>query len=325
MKALILEKANEKPKVVNDFEKPVPKEDELLVKVHCVALNPVDYKLVSWPQTTWKFPHILGLDVSGVVEEIGEKVKDFQKGDRIYYHGSLFTRGGFAEFAVCKAIVAAKIPEEVTFEEAACLPTAGFTAYICCIKNCVLQNQPEWDNRSNEDETKRKVVLINGAAGGVGGYCLQISKKICNCEVIGTCSPNHADYVRKLGADHVIDYNTEDITKRAKEITKGRGVDAFIDLVGQDSTTEGLNALCFGGKLCYIASPPKALPPMFEAKSVSSCALGWAYTADELALHELGFIAKTMVNWLKEKKISSPDFKTIKLEEIPEYFELFES
>jgi NADPH:quinone reductase len=192
MKALLLDHATgHQDLYLGVLPTPVPQAGELLVQVQAVGLNPVDYKLAAMGWPTWTYPHVLGLDVAGVVTEIGAGVTDFQIGDRVFYHGNLRKQGGFAEFATTVAHVVSPIPEGMTFETAAALPCAGFTAWHALHERLHIE--------------QGQTVLIQGAAGGVGGFAVQLAH-LAGCRVIATCSSGNIDFVRGFGADEIIYY-----------------------------------------------------------------------------------------------------------------------
>lgn len=186
-----------------DVEKPQPAAEDVLIRVHAAALNPLDkhfmrgkpYAMrvmtgVGKPKTGQ-----LGVDVSGVVEAIGSKVTSFKEGDEVF--GS--ARGAFAEYACARANTIALKPPTLTFEEVAALPVAAQTA---------LQGL-----RDKGKVQAGQKVLINGAAGGVGTYAVQIAKSF-GAHVTGVCSTRNVDLVRSLGADDVIDYTKDAFTQR---------------------------------------------------------------------------------------------------------------
>ena len=130
MKALILERTGTPDTLkVADQPLPVPAAHEVRVRVMAIGLNPVDYKLAEGGFPSWNWPHILGLDVAGTIDMVGSDITAWKSGDRVYYHGDLSRPGGYAEFAVAPAHILAEIPEEITFENAAAIPCAGFTAW----------------------------------------------------------------------------------------------------------------------------------------------------------------------------------------------------
>lgn len=189
---------------LKDVDKPAIEENKVLVRVHAASLNAGDY--FSLMGTPWLvrfsvgFPtpkdHILGWDMAGQVEVVGNQVKQFNPGDEV------FTACGsaFAEYVSVKEDRLATKPTNLSFEQAAAIPTAALTA---------LQGL-----RDVGKVKQGQKVLINGASGGVGTFAVQIAKSL-GAEVTGVCSTRNVDLVRSIGADYVIDYKKEDFTNGA--------------------------------------------------------------------------------------------------------------
>lgn len=251
---------------LRDLEKPLPNNDEILVRLHAAGLNPVDYKVLVSGHKKWVYPFVPGLDGAGVVEAVGSAVTDFQPGDRVFYHGDLSKPGVFAEYAVTTAITAAKIPEGMDFITAAALPCAGLTAYQALTRK-VNTKSMTW-------------ALIHGGAGGVGGFALQIAKHL-GLRTITTCSRENEAFVRNLGADEVIDYRTEDVTKRVLALTDQLGADLILNTVSKESSQEDLIRLGYNGHLISIVDLPDLLDfnPYRKAISIHSLALGGAHSS----------------------------------------------
>ncbi|WP_241773245.1 zinc-binding dehydrogenase [Bacillus sp. LL01] len=220
-----------------------PKEEkgELLIKVRAVALNPVDYKVALNGNPTWSYPYIVGVDLAGEVVSVEEGAKNFKIGDRVAVHTSLAKKGAFAELAVVDARAAGRIPEEVSFEDAAAILCAGMTAYEAVVQKL--------------NATHKKNILIHAGAGGVGGFAIQLAK-MQGLKVFTTASTANHEWVKKLGADVAIDYKEEDVTERIMEEIEGRGADLILNTVGSEVATEDLQRLAFSGHLAYIAGAP---------------------------------------------------------------------
>ena len=206
MKAILYHKYGS-PDVLElkDVETPAPGDDEVLIKVRAASVNPLDWHFL---RGTPYFVRLaaglrkpkdarLGVDVAGRVEAIGGKVTQFKPGDDVF--GSC--RGAFAEYACTSESTLVMKPDNVTFEEAASVPVAAFTA---------LQGL-----RDKGRIQPGQKVLINGASGGVGTFAVQIAK-IFGTEVTAVCSTNKLEMMRSIGADHVIDYIKEDFTRNGK-------------------------------------------------------------------------------------------------------------
>jgi NADPH:quinone reductase-like Zn-dependent oxidoreductase len=256
---------------VRDVEKPVPTEDEVLVRVHAASLNFGDWYAVEgrpWigrPSMGLRTPKSerLGTDYAGVVEVVGANVTDFRPGDEVFGGRS----GALAEYVAARAdrAIVSK-PANVSFEEAAAVPVAALTA---------LQGL-----RDHGHVGPGQTVLVNGASGGVGSYAVQIAKAL-GAEVTAVCSPANVETARSLGADRVVDYTREDFTRGDghhdvlldvagsrswRECTRVLGKDARLVIVGGPKSGRLLGPIggLFGKKLGALLSSRKA--PFFIAK-----------------------------------------------------------
>jgi NADPH:quinone reductase-like Zn-dependent oxidoreductase len=225
---------------LKDVEKPTPKDNEVLVKINAASANPADWHTMRATPFLARLVNgffkpknpRLGADVAGRVEAVGRNVTQFQLGDEVFGCLSLNEMGSFAEY-VCAhedAAVALK-PANLTFEQAAAVPLAAFTA---------LQGL-----RDTGQIHSGQTVLINGASGGVGTFAVQIAKSF-GAEVTGVCSTRNLDLVRSIGADHVIDYTREDFTQN------GQQYDLIYCAVGNRSIADYQRALKPQG-VCVIA------------------------------------------------------------------------
>ena len=216
-----------------DVEKPVPNDNQILIKVRAVSLNAFDVYVI---RDTWLGRLIFGLrkprdtrlgrDVAGIVEAVGKNVTQFKPGDEVFG----ICRGALAEYACALERALVMKPSNVSFDEAACLPLAGLTA---------LQGLREGNIQPGQK------VLINGATGGVGTFAVQIAKSF-GAEVTAVCSTRNVDLVRSIGADHVIDYTKEDFTKNDQRY------DVIFDNVCNHSFTERRRVLTPKG-ICVLA------------------------------------------------------------------------
>jgi len=284
---------------------------EIRVSVSAVALNPVDYKVGD--RDMGVYPRILGLDVAGTIDQIGEGVVGHKIGDRVCYHGDLKKQGGYAQFAVVNALAVAKIPDDVSFEEAAAILCAGMTAYQSIFRKIVLK--PE------------HTILIHGGAGGVGGFAIQLAALV-GATIITTASSQNSDFVKKLGATYCIDYQKENVKERVLQLTNNLGVDVVLDTISSQSATEGLSMLAFGGHLLCISGLPdfSVLVPFTKSPSIHEIALGAAHSSgDRKAQEDLSHMAKALLTLLQQKKISSLISETITLHQVPVALEKLKS
>jgi NADPH:quinone reductase-like Zn-dependent oxidoreductase len=211
MKAVIYQKRNKPERLqYRDVEKPIPKENEVLIKIHAVSLNAADYrslKLGSIPKT-----RIFGADIAGVVESAGSNTAQFKQGDEVMGDLSDFGFGGMAEYAVAPEKALVKKPQKISFEEAAALPLAAGTALQAF--------------RVAGNAQKGQQVLIVGSGGGVGTFAVQLASYF-EAEITAVCSTRNLEQSRNLGAHQVIDYTKEDFTRR-----KGQHFDLILAING---------------------------------------------------------------------------------------------
>jgi NADPH:quinone reductase-like Zn-dependent oxidoreductase len=235
MKAIVYEKYGP-PEVLQlqEVERPTPKDNEVLIKVRAASVNYIDWQILKGESlflrlTTlglFKPKHkILGDDLAGQVEAVGKNVKQFQPGDEVF---GLCNTGAFAEYrcvAEDKGWLAMK-PASISFEEAATVPEAAITALHGLRDKGQIQSGQK--------------VLINGASGGVGTFAVQIAKSYA-AEVTAVCITSKLDFVRSIGADHVIDYTQEDFTK------SGQQYDLILALAGYHPISDYRRALSTEG------------------------------------------------------------------------------
>ena len=217
---------------LKEIEKPSPKDDEVLIKVHAVSINDWDWGLlhgdfVNRMLNGLRKPkrQILGSDIAGRIEAVGKNVKQFRPGDDVY--GDLSGQwGGFAEYVCAKEKSLALKPVGMSFEEAAAIPQAAMLAVQGLI------------DKGNIKQGQR--LLINGAGGGVGTFGIQIAK-LYGVEVTGVDSTGKLDMLRSMGFDHVIDYTKEDFTKN------GQCYDLILDVKTNRSMFDYARSLCRNG------------------------------------------------------------------------------
>jgi NADPH:quinone reductase-like Zn-dependent oxidoreductase len=218
---------------------PVPKpgEGELLIKVAAAGVNPVDYKIRGgkYPAVKRdKLPFVLGRDVAGTVVECGPAAARFSKGQSVYAMPGL-GRGGYAEYAVVKVTEVAPKPESLDAIQAGAVPLAALTAWQGLFKHANLKQGQR--------------VLIHGGSGGVGHFAVQFAKAK-GAHVAATASAQHLDFVRRLGADEVIDYHAE----RFEDVI--HDVDLVFDLVGGETQDRSWAVLKKGGILVSTLAEP---------------------------------------------------------------------
>ena len=305
MKALAFHKPGALDQLhLRDMPVPEPGEGEVLIRVHAAGINPADWKIVEMGVDTWRFPMIAGLDASGTVERTGPGVDGWKQGDRVVYHGSFQRLGAFAEFTAQSAHVLARLPHAVTFEQAAAMPTAGYTAYQAIEE--VLRPRPE------------DTILVHAGAGGLGGYAIQLAK-LRGATVFTTCSAANADYVRSLGADAAIDYTNVNTVVTVRELTHGRGVDAVLETIGTvRNRQDALDMLAFQGWLLLFNGLPdfSKLGPLSRGIRICDIALGAVYIAgDKQAQTALARYGEALGKLVAEGTISTMIEDVVSLED----------
>ncbi len=228
--------------VVEDVERPQPAAGEVLIRVKATSINPLDWSIrEGYLQEYVSLPYLLGSDVSGDIEALGEGVEGLQIGMPIYGMKGL-RGGGFAEYTTMLPTELAAKPHSLSYKEAAAVPHAALTAWQSL-------------NDIAELQTGQKI-LIHAAAGGVGHYAVQFAK-LKGAYVIGTGSAKNEAFVRGLGADEFIDYPNVPFESVVNDM------DVVFDTVGYDTTVRSCGVLKSGGTLVCIVTPP---PPEVAAQ-----------------------------------------------------------
>jgi NADPH:quinone reductase-like Zn-dependent oxidoreductase len=237
---------------LKEVQKPAPGDNEVLVKIHAAATNPLDWHFMRAAPFIMRFfsgllkpkNKILGADIAGQVEAVGTNVKRFQAGDAVY--GDISSRG-FAEYVCVTEEKLVLKPANLSFDAAAAVPVAGLTALQCL--------------RDQGQIQPGQTVLINGASGGVGTFAVQIARYF-GAEVAAVCSTGNVDMVRSIGADRVIDYTSEDFTQTAQLY------DLILDNVGNRSFSDIKRILGPNGTYLLNAySPALMLKLILQSKN----------------------------------------------------------
>jgi NADPH:quinone reductase-like Zn-dependent oxidoreductase len=219
---------------IEQVAKPEPKAGEIRVKVRAASVNPVDWKIGMRADPAARV--VPGRDLSGVVDAVGPDTQGFKVGDAVI---AIAPGGSYAEYAVMPAKIAAPKPTKMSFEEAAGIGVVGETAYRAIVTVANVQ--------------KGQRVLIHGGAGGVGSSAVQIAKAR-GAHVIATASPRNHDFLRKLGADEVIDYNTTKFEDKVKD------ADVVVNTVDLDTGTRSTKVVKPGGIIVSVVGPTPAEP-----------------------------------------------------------------
>ena len=251
------------PESLTDIElaQPIATGRDLLVKVKAIAVNPVDYKIrlnMPSPDENYK---VIGWDAVGEVVATGEAATQFKPGDVVYYAGDLNRQGSNAEYQLVDERIVGFKPKSLSDAEAAALPLTSITAWELLFEHLALKQRSP-DSRPGSTEKSDEVILVIGAAGGVGSILIQLAKAITGATVIATASRESShDWVKKLGADHVIDH-----TKPLQPQIEALGIAQVTHIASLNGTEAYFetytNLLAPFGKIAMIDDPGKPLDVM---------------------------------------------------------------
>ncbi len=223
---------------LGDLPEPVPGDDEVLVQIHAAGVNLLDSKIRSGEFKLilpYRFPLVMGHDLAGVVVRVGSRVRQFKLGDEVYARAPDFHIGSFAESIAIRESALAHKPKNLGMEEAASIPLVGLTAWQALVEKAKLQ--------------KGQKVFIQAGSGGVGTFAIQLAKHLGATAATTTSTPN-VDWVRRLGADVVIDYRKDDFE------TILRDYDVVLNSQDGKTLEKSLRILKPGGQLISISGPP---------------------------------------------------------------------
>ena len=285
MKAVLFERHGG-PEVLHVAEVPDPAAGpgEVVVEIHAASVNAADYKVRlgggAYSGSGVKLPHILGRDFSGVVSAVGPGVTDLQVGDAVFGVCDQGIEGAYAEKIAIKGAIIAKKPHSLGHAEAAAMALTSLTAL--------------WALEDTAKLNPGETILIQGGAGGVAGFAIQLAKHV-GATVITTASGRNHDYVRDLGADRVVDYNREDFTKVVADC------DVVFDTVGGDVQVRSYEVLKPGGRLVWIAPSPAGFQPTRKDVQVlrPGVARDRAHLERMLALLEAGAVSPPAITRYK--------------------------
>ena len=239
MKAFIVDRYGSKDGVrAGDMPEPELREDDVLVQIHAAGVNLLDAKIRDGEFKRflpYRFPLILGNEVAGVVVRVGSRVQRFKPGDEVYARPDDDRIGAFAEFIAIQEDAVAKKPKNLTMEEAASIPLVGLTAWQVLVERAKL--------------SAGQKVLIHAGSGGVGTVAIQLAKHL-GATVATTTSTANLEWVKRLGADLVIDYRKDDFEHILQDY------DVVLNSLGAETLEKSLRVLKPGGKLISISGPP---------------------------------------------------------------------
>lgn len=287
---------------VTELPDPVPASDELVIDVAYASVNYPDTLIVQGLyQVKPTPPFVPGHECSGRVSAVGSGVTNFKVGDRVYVSTGI---GGFSEKVCVKAFRVKPMPDSMSMQDAALLSVTYITSLHA------LKDQ----GQLKAGET----VLVLGASGGVGSAAIEIAKAMGARVIAAASSAEKLEYCKTLGADHVINYDTEDLKERVKQLTDGKGVDIVYDPVGDKYTEPAFRSLGFHGRhlvVGFAAGDIPAIPlnlALLSERSIVGVYVGaWAPRAGK----DMVTLIQLLNMWLKTGKIKPKVTKTYVLEE----------
>lgn len=298
--------------VLDDAPDPTPGPDQVLIDVHAASLNFPDLLVIRGEyQFKPEPPFVPGAEAAGVIAALGEGVTGFAVGQRVTSFG---VAGAFAERRVADVGTVIPIPDEITFATAAAMTMAYGTAYHALVQRGQL--------RSGES------LLVLGAAGGVGSAAVEVGKVLGATVIAAASSEEKLEFCRSIGADHTINYTTEDLRSRVREITGGHGADVMYDPVGGDLAEPAFRSTAWGGRYLVIgfaAGDVPAIPlnlPLLKVASIVGVFFGsFSAKQPQIAAANLEEITRMIV----AGELNPPVTETLPLERVVDAFELMAS
>jgi NADPH2:quinone reductase len=251
MRAVVIKEFGD-PEVLHvaEVDRPQPGAGEVMVAVRASSANPVDALIrKGLVNPDLPLPAVLGSDVAGTVEAVGEGVTDLAVGDDVYYTSELTDAGGaYAEYHVASASIVARKPRSLSFVEAAAVPLAGGTAWEAIVRRLAVR--------------PGETVLIQGGSGGVGTFAIQFARA-AGAQVLASAGPDNQDVLEQLGAIP-IDYTSDDAVDVTRDHTGGVGADAVFDTVGGENLVQSLKAARNGGRVATVLAPKGELTDLYQ-------------------------------------------------------------
>lgn len=301
MKAIVLEQPNAQINLA-EIELPLPlcDENEILVKVESVGLNPLDAQFAKSGFCKWQYPHILGLDAVGTVVQANKGLFP-RVGDRVMWHASLAQQGVLSEYAKVPNYAVSVIPDDVTSNTAASIPSAGMSALVALKKINIVEGD---------------TVFIEAGAGAVGQFAIQYAKKQ-GADVFTTASKRNHKLVKKLGANEVFDYNDKKLCQKIRSVLGPQGFDAVVDSIGGETTVRNIELMRFCGRIACLKTLPTLAPELMfrKAPNISIVSLGGAWLDNSLcAQQHMSFMSKELLDDVASGDISVPQISIVEFD-----------
>jgi NADPH2:quinone reductase len=299
MKVSIIDKYGDPEKVFKQIEvvKPEVFPGQVLIKVKASSINPIDYKIREGGivDLVTEFPLVLQGDISGVIEQVGEDVKSFKVGDKVfgYIGGFLQYSGALAQYVVVNPLILTKMPDNIDFIQASAIPLVGLTAYQMVFEKVKIKPNQK--------------VLVYGATGGMGHVVLQLAK-ICGAEVHAmVSSEDKAKLASKLGADYTIDYKKESIDQIIDKYTNGQGYDVVFDNVGGENLPNSFALARVNGSVVSTLARDKSIDISILHQRALSLHFVYMITPlihnDQDGIDKLQEIMNQLAFWIRQSKL----------------------
>ena len=273
------------------IKSPIPKKDEILISVKVAGVNFPDILIVQGKyQFKPELPFSPGGEVSGIIKKVGENVKKFKVGDKVFA-GS--TWGGFSEEAIVMSSNTFKIPNGISYEDAAASMVNYGTSFHALVDRAKIK--------------KNEVILILGASGGVGTAAIQIAKQLGAIVIAAASSKEKLDYCKEIGADYCINYSKDDIKEKVKSLTKGIGANIIYDPVGDKFSEPALRSIAWKGRFLVVGFAAGQIPKiplnLVLLKGCQIIGVFWGlFFRKNPSANARNF--STILKWIKNKKLN---------------------
>ncbi len=298
MQAIVLKKPND-AMTLSEMTMAIPQcnDNELLVKVEYVGLNPNDGCYAKHGFCQWQYPHVLGVDAVGTV--VNAKKGVFPNiGERVMWHASLEGQGVLSEYAKVPNYAVSVVPKGVSGEQAAALPCAGMTALIALDKLEVSQGD---------------TILIEAGAGAVGQFAIQFAK-LRGADVFTTAAKRNHKLVKKLGADAVFDYKDKKLCDKIRRELGPNGFDAVLDSVGSEATERNIGLMRFCGRIACLKPLPLIDYHLLcqKAPNIGIVSLAGAWLTNSLcAQQKMSFMSNLLLDGVAKNKLQLPELSLV--------------
>lgn len=298
MRAIVLAEPNEQISLA-EIVLPVPTcgDNELLVKVEYVGLNPLDGEYAKSGFCQWQYPHVLGLDAVGIVVKAPLGIYP-NVGDRVMWHASLAEQGVLSQYAKVPNYAISVVPDKVIPQQAATLPCAGMTALIALKKLQIVEGD---------------TLLVEAGAGAVGQFAIQFAKQR-GADVFTTAAKHNHKRLKSLGADAVFDYQDKKLIDKIQRELGPQGFTAVIDSIGGDNTQRNIELMRFCGRIACLKPLPVLDQTLLfkKAPNISIVSLGGAWLANSLcAQQHMSFMSKLLLDGVADGSLKVPDIISI--------------